>query len=264
MNSLRVLFCMIWYKYKGALQYRFDFVTWTIIKILYYSLSYVSVCILVQKFQRIAGWDMYELFVLISLSTLSYVLSAQFFYVLHDTIESEIQSGGFDRCLLVPVTPMVYLVGKGWGAEYWSQIVLAGLVLHYCLGRFSIDWSVGNVVAFAGVVIGGAAIQGAAFLASASTAFWSVRSSGLMGLLFRLRSFVDYPISIYPMQLRFVLTFVIPYAFINYYPMVYLLGKATPSHPLVPFMSPIIGGLAFALAHRLWNRALNAYQGTGS
>jgi len=57
----------------------------------------------------------------------------------------------------------------------------------------------------------------------------------------------SYPMSIYERWMRALFTFVIPMAFINYYPSLYLLDKPIHSGcpPGMPFLSPFVAAIVF-------------------
>jgi len=59
---------------------------------------------------------------------------------------------------------------------------------------------------------------------------------------------------------------VIPMAFINYYPSLYLLDKPDPFGlpAWVPFLSPFVAVFAFLGALAIWRFGVSHYQSTGS
>ena len=85
-------------------------------------------------------------------------------------------------------------------------------------------------------------------------------------LLVDMKEFTNYPITIFPRGIQFVLTFILPFAFMNLYPTSVLLGKAIPAgYPSVlPYLSLPVGMLVFALSIMLWNWGLKHYKSTGS
>lgn len=87
-----------------------------------------------------------------------------------------------------------------------------------------------------------------------------------MDMVYTIKSFVNYPITIFPRALQFFLTFLLPFAFINFYPAAMLLRKEIPAgYPaILPYLPPAVGIVAFVLSIRLWNWGLGHYQGTGS
>jgi ABC-2 type transport system permease protein len=76
---------------------------------------------------------------------------------------------------------------------------------------------------------------------------------------------IAYPVSIYGTGVRFLLTFVVPVAFINYYPAGLFLNRPeyTEVRSLV-VIAPVVGLGLFALAVALWRRGLAAYSSAGS
>jgi ABC-2 type transport system permease protein len=62
-----------------------------------------------------------------------------------------------------------------------------------------------------------------------------------------------------------ILTFILPYGFINFYPAQLFLGKDDYLfHPSLPYATLPVGLGLFSLAYRFWRYGINRYQGTGS
>lgn len=61
------------------------------------------------------------------------------------------------------------------------------------------------------------------------------------------------------------MTGVLPFAFINYYPTLVMLGKVDEAmHPLLPYCTPIAAVIVMALGVLVWTLGINRYQSTGS
>ena len=78
--------------------------------------------------------------------------------------------------------------------------------------------------------------------------------------------FTRYPLSIYARPVRYVLTFLLPFAFINYFPATYFLDKtdATLGLPIaIGLITPLIGIVFSLLAYAFWRAGLDRYQGVG-
>ena len=87
-----------------------------------------------------------------------------------------------------------------------------------------VDWVFVTFVPL--VVIGGALIDLGISLAVATISFWFIRVDTLRWVVMSLeQDFTRYPISIYTRGVRIVLTFVLPFAFMNYFPATYFLQK---------------------------------------
>lgn len=88
-----------------------------------------------------------------------------------------------------------------------------------------------------------------------------------MSLLFgSMSNFINYPITIFNKAIQVVLTLILPYAFINFFPAQFLLGKNDFSifSPIFQFLSPVVAAVLFFLAYKFWNFSINHYESTGS
>ncbi|EYB66459.1 MULTISPECIES: ABC-2 family transporter protein [Deinococcus] len=96
----------------------------------------------------------------------------------------------------------------------------------------------------------------------ASTTFWTQeRGIGLFPLFYNTINFSRYPLTVYPAAVRFVLTFVLPYAFIAFYPAAGLLRGA---YALLGWLTLPVGLAVFALGLLVWQRGTARYEGAGS
>ena len=71
----------------------------------------------------------------------------------------------------------------------------------------------------------------------------------------------QYPINIYNKHLIFVFTFIIPYACVNYYPLLYLIGKSTNK---LYILSPIISLIYLIPAIFSFKWGIKKYTSVGS
>ncbi|RJE86181.1 hypothetical protein D3P07_19060 [Paenibacillus sp. 1011MAR3C5] len=94
-----------------------------------------------------------------------------------------------------------------------------------------------------------------------------VRNTSLAQLfLHDFKDFIRYPVSIYPASIQIVLTLVVPYAFINFYPAQYFLNKQDflLFHPVFQYLTLAVGAVLFTGAILLWRWGINHYHSTGS
>ena len=71
---------------------------------------------------------------------------------------------------------------------------------------------------------------------------------------------------LYSAWMRRLFGYVVPLAFVNYFPALYILGKADPLHapPIVRLLSPVAAGVMVALAWVVWRLAVRHYRSSGS
>ncbi|HRU98729.1 MAG TPA: ABC-2 family transporter protein [Ruminococcus sp.] len=98
--------------------------------------------------------------------------------------------------------------------------------------------------------------------AAAATCFWIQNSFYILDLTVKFKDYAKYPITIFSPVFKFIFTFIIPIAFIAYYPSLVILRP--DSVPLLTWFSPIVGIIAFFLSYKLWMFGATRYNGTGS
>ena len=107
------------------------------------------------------------------------------------------------------------------------------------------------------MLVGGALFFMAIFILGATCSFWTPQTAELANIFTYGGQFMtSYPMHIYEAWMRSLFTFVIPMAFINYYPALYLLGKPDPFGlpAWTPFLAPFVAPLTFGVALRVLAR----------
>lgn len=98
--------------------------------------------------------------------------------------------------------------------------------------------------------------------AAAATCFWIQNSFYVLDLVTRFKDYAKYPITIFSPVFRFIFTFVMPIAFIVYYPSIVILRP--DEIPLLSWLSPLIGVIFFWISYKFWMHGALKYSGTGS
>jgi ABC-2 type transport system permease protein len=183
------------------------------------------------------------------------------------SVPDYVREGRFDRFLVRPLNTLFQVLTVP------QQIVPDGLVLAIATLALAaaavhvrIDWIFLTFVPL--VVLGGALIDLGISLAVATVSFWFIRVDTLRWVVMSLeQDFTRYPISIYTRGVRIVLAFVLPFAFMNYFPATYFLQKADTGlhlNPAIGLLTPAIGLAWLGASYGFWLIGLRHYQGTGS
>lgn len=230
--------------------------------------TFLGIYIMVSSFELLGGWNGSEVLMLFGLSVMSYAVGASFFFNFATGLAGRIRSGEFDASLTKPIHPFLHEVfSAGYNVGYISHFTLSLVIVIVALSSVSYTPDVQGVLFLISAVLGAALIQAAALIASSVLSFFSVGRNPIIDfLLVDMKGFTNYPITIFPRGIQFVLTFILPFAFMNFYPAAALLGKDIPEgYPAVlPYLSPLIGVVVFVLSILLWNWGLKHYKSTGS
>jgi ABC-2 type transport system permease protein len=248
------------------LEYRANFIMWFFFTIAYHGVALAALYVTMRQFPSMNGWDFRQMFFLYALWMTGHeVHNVLFFNVV--SVPEYVREGRFDRFLVRPLdTLFQVLTVPSQQSPDGIILAIATLVLATATAHVRIDLV---FVAFVPlVVMGGALIDLGISLVVATMSFWFVRVDTLRWVVMSLeQDFTRYPISIYTRGVRIVLAFVLPFAFMNYFPATYFLGKAENGlhlNPAVGLLTPLVGVLWIAAAYAFWRTGLHHYQGTGS
>lgn len=232
-----------------------------------YGAEFILIWLVMTQFKSINNWTTYEVILLYALNLGSYAIAGFFFFNPCTQLVTMIQNGTFDEVLTKPLNHFLYLICREFNSGYLSHIILSIVVTSICFYKLGISWSLSNIIFLLVVLIGGSLIQGAGFIFTSVPAFWIIESSGLREIFFfQLRGFIKYPVSIYNNVVQLILTFLVPYAFINFYPAEFFLNKKDYLlfNPAFQFLTPFVGLILITLAYYFWKIGVNNYKSTGS
>ncbi len=247
-------------------QYRFSFFGYTFTQGLITLLDFLQIAVIFGKVNSLGDWSIAEVAFLYGSSAIAFHLGDVFFSQV-ERAPQRIRLGTFDSLLIRPLGTMFQLCADDFAFRRLGKLVQAIAVMIYALVALDLDWTLGRVGAFVGMLVAGVAIFSAIWIISASLSFWLIEASELMNSFTYGSSFAtQYPLHIMGAWLRRLLTFVVPAAFVNYYPSLYILGRTDPFGVpgWVRFASPAVALVLVLIARAAWTNAVRHYRSTGS
>jgi ABC-2 type transport system permease protein len=255
---------------RSQMQYRTSFVLETIAQFVGNVLDFVVVLIFFTRMPTLGGWTLPEIGLLYGLSSVAFGVSdmviAGFDYVYFG--QNMVRLGEFDRVLIRPVNVFLQVLTSQFTMKRLGRIGQGASVLGWALLALDRAWTPMQIGYMIVTIVGGVFFFSGLFIFGSGISFWTVDSLEVMNMATYGGQFLtQYPLSIYGDFLRAFFTFVIPMAFINYYPTLWLLEKSDPlGGPigLLAFLAPFICLLVFALGVAMWQRGVRRYASTGS
>jgi ABC-2 type transport system permease protein len=252
---------------KAWFQYRVDALVRSLAVFLREATGVIVIAITLKSFDAINGWNVDEMLFLFSLVFLTYGIFIVFFTGLRD-FEWTVHNGSFDRLMLRPRGLLFQVIASN--ADWFAAIGHGGLgIVLFILSanRVHIRWNAVTILYYAASVFGGVLIQGAVFLFFAALSFHLIKISNLRGLFYwNMRKFAGYPVSIFPKFIQILMIYVVPFAFVNYFPAQFLLRKPDMAQypPVFLYLAPFIGIFMYALSYAFWRYSLTRYKSTGN
>lgn len=263
---------VIFFKYskislKTTLEYKFDRSLITFAIFCREMTSVIVMFLILTRFLHIRGWELNELMFLYSFLFLSYSLFVFLFAGVRD-FDSMVHSGEFDRFLTRPLGLLFQIIASRVDYPATLGHGIVGLLLFvntaYSVG---IDWTLGNTIYYIAALLGGAVIQASIFMLSSSMSFWTIKTDNLRNLIFfNSRRIAGYPISFYPGIIQKLLIFVVPFAFVNYFPAQFFLRKTDVNQFWNGFLylTPAVGIVMFFLVYLIWKKGVKNYSSSGN
>lgn len=266
-NSVNVIAAYTRTVMKAWFQYKVDAVLRSLAVFLRESTGVIVIYFALLKFDVLHGWNMQEMLFMFSLVFLTYGIMILFFTGLRD-FGWMIRTGGFDRFLLRPRGVLFQLIFVN--ADWFAAIGHGGLGLALFIvsaGRVGIQWNVITVLYYVLAVAGGVLIQGAIFLFLATLNIYLLETGSLKEVFYwNARKFAGYPLSIFHKAVQACLIYVVPFAFVNYFPAQFLLRK--PDMQQFPevflYITPVVGVGMYLLAYLFWRYSLRHYKSSGN
>lgn len=263
---LRLYFRLIGAQIRSEMQYRASLVAETVGAFVITALDFIAIVILLGRFQEIDGWTLPQVAFLYGVSTISFSI-AELNAGGYDYFDRMVVRGDFDRLLIRPLGAVFQMLTEAWPLRRLGRLAQGLIALVFALTLLQPNWSMFQWAFLAITICGGALLFFSIFVIGATACFWSPQTSELTNVFTYGGQFMtSYPMSIYERWMRAFFTFVIPMAFINYYPSLYLLDKPDPFGlpAWMPFLSPFVAVVVVIGALAIWRFGVSHYQSTGS
>ena len=252
---------------KSWFQYKVDAVLRSLAVFLRESTGIIVVYFTLLKFDTLNGWNVYEMLFLFSLLFVTYGILILFFTGLRD-FGHTVRNGGFDRFILRPRGLLFQIIFVN--ADWFAAIGHGGLGIVLFLisaSKVGIVWSFGKAVYYLLAIFGGVLIQGAIFLLLATLNIYLLETGSLKELFYwNARKFAGYPVSIFHKAIQIGMIYIVPFAFVNYFPAQFLLRKEDmAAYPeIYLYLTPVLGIVLYLLAYVFWRYSLKYYKSSGN
>jgi ABC-2 type transport system permease protein len=266
MESLALYARLVSAQLRSQMQYKVSFILALIGSFLVNLIQFGVVAVLFTRIPQLAGWSLAEVALLYGLSGVSFATAETIASAL-DTFQVHIVRGTFDRVLVRPRGALFQVLVEDVALRRLGRVLQAGLVLVVAVEWLEIEWSLDKVLVLAMALASGTAIYFSIFVLGAAFCFWTVQAKEATHVFtYGGDGLASYPLDIYNGSVRRFFTFVIPLAFVNYEPALYLLGRPDPLGlpDGVRLLSPLAAIVMAVLARFGWQQGVRHYQSTGS
>lgn len=247
---------------KAKLNYRADMFVMVAASLLSQGIGYVFLWVVFQQLPVVAGWTLPEVIWVYAMIFITEGFISIFAEGLWGLSWVK-HRGDFDAIVLRPVSPLLQILLGSVGLNGFGAILLGATMMSYAVQKLAIVWTPLHILGAIGLFFSAVLVRFATVLISAAAGFWIESPfNPVLPVIHNVSSFARFPLTIYGRGLNFVLTFLIPFGFVSYYPVAWVLRK----EPLgwMGLLTPLVAVVFTAAGAMLFQRGLKEYEGSGN
>ena len=243
---------------KCKLEYKTSFILLTISTALNTFVTFFSAIILLNKFGNIDGWNMNEIIFTMSVAFLGFSVTEMFGRGM-DMFYKHVKQGLLDRILVRPRSVTLQVLCSDFEPYKIGRLLESFILLIYGIVTINVKWNLYKIFVLLIMNLGSIVLFFSILVLKASFSFWTIEGMEFMNIISDGgRDVSSYPISIYRKWFADIFTYVIPFGCVNYFPLLYLLGKNDA--PFWYGLTPLVTILFMAIAFAIWKYGLTQYK----
>lgn len=247
--------------FRSTMQYKVSFWIMAIGHFLVSFGVFLGVFFMFRRFSHVEGFTYHEVLLCFSIMLMEFSL-AEIWARGFDTFPSMVRQGDFDRVLLRPRSAVLQVLGSKFELVRLGRVLQAVVTFAYGMTHAGVRWTAAKLVTVCFMLVGETGLFTALFLIYAALSFFTLEGLEFMNVFTDgAREYGKYPFGIYGRKLLLLTTFAVPYALVQYYPLLYLLGRR--EEPFYVFL-PLLALWFLLPAYGLWRLGVRKYQSSGS
>ena len=265
---LRIARLYIGQALKSRMEYRADFFVECLAAALQQSSGLLVMLFLFKNFHALSDskgriWSEHEVLFIYGFSLIPMAFFDAFAMSFYMFSDKYIVQGELDRLLLRPLSSLFQLFMEGISFDFIADLTLGFALLGYAWHHVGPEIDVMVLLQFLAMVFGAWGVVTGVFLSMTAISFWSQDRLSFLPPVYNLLNFARYPLSIYRPAIRLLLTFVIPFGFVAFYPASAFL-KSGEAFRHFSVWVPVAGLGMLGVGGLVWNLGIRRYSGAGS
>jgi len=228
------------------------------------ALDFVGIWIMFHTIDSLGGWDLAEIAFLyggtgIGLAVADLVVGRV------ERLGQLIRTGRLDAMFLKPLPLLTQVCADEFALRRFARVSQAVVVLGVACAFVS--WTPAKVLVTLSMVVSASVIFFAVFIGFACIQFWTIDANEVANAFtYGGNTITQYPLTVFPREVVTGLTVLIPLAFVNWYPALYVLDRPDPfGFPeWLRFASPVVALVLMTAALLVWRTGVRHYTSTGS
>ena len=245
---------------RSAMTYRWSFLLSCLGHLLITTNVFFSVVFLLDRFDSVGGYTLPQLALCFS-TILAATSLAECFCRGFDSFARILAQAQFDRLMVRPRSLAFQVLCQDMKPTMLARLLQAAVMLLWAIPSGAVAGTPAKALVLALMILCGAAIFFGLFLINAAICFFTLESVEALNIfLDGPREYGKYPFGIYGRPVLLTLTFLVPLALVQHWPLQYLFDRGPAWYGLLPLVS-----LVFLIpCLLLWRLGVRHYRSTGS
>lgn len=261
MHAFKLLSAFFKVNVQMAMAYRADTIVNILLNLMWLGWELLTLNIIFSNTQTLGGWGFGELIALLGVFRLVNTMMFALIWPNTEKFNQSIRDGSMDYTILQPVSSMFLVtfsrmnIWRAWDALLATALIVVGVNL---AGDVATPLS---VLHFILLTVSGTIVIYSLWIVLIAFTFYFTKFDNNVTILHALLDAGRYPVSVYPVWLRIIVTFLIPIAVATTIPLQALRQEL---NTLQVLMFAGIGVASFLVASQVWKRGLKRYSGASS
>lgn len=260
-RSLNIYIVFIKQFFKSLIEYRTDFIIGMFSFVILQIGGLLFISVIFNNITALNGWDVNTLIFMYGI----YLLPKGIDHLITDRlwmIDTVVRQGDFDRYLLRPINPLFQFIAEKIDYNAIGEIILGLCMIIYIWPNLNINPSFLDILVVLVYLVIGTFIFFGLKLFVCSIGFFTMSTAPIMSSIMEAGEYTKYPISIFPKFLQGIVKYIIPFAYIAYYPCAYILGFDRSLFHLLE--ATVVTSILVFLGYQMWLKGIKSYDSSGS
>ena len=261
MHYLKLISTLFKVNVQMSLAYRADTIVNILLNIMWLGWELLSLSIIFSNTETLGGWGFGELIALLGVFRLVHTMMVVLVWPNTEKFNQSIRDGSMDYTILQPVNSMFLVTFSRISVWRLWDLIIAVILIVVGITRSGDVATPLSIFYFILLTISGAVVIYSLWIVLIAFTFYFTKFDNNVTLLQALLDAGRYPVTVYPMWLQVIVTFIIPIAVATTIPLQALRQELGTSQVLM-FLG--IGIASFLVASQIWKAGLKRYSSASS
>ncbi|MCB0309879.1 MAG: ABC-2 family transporter protein [Bdellovibrionales bacterium] len=264
MHSLKVYGLYFVQFLKARMSYRADFFAGLVANMIVGVTGLLFVVFLLDGdvITSLKGWSREEVLFIYGYSMMAMAIFSSIAINLYGFGDRFVIQGQFDRVLLRPLNSLCQVLFESFNIDSFGSMIVGVATMIYAAAELGITFGLFDIIWLLVSCVAGAAILVSVFVFLSSVSFHFEDRMGIAPPFYNLIAFGRYPLPIFNKLLQFLLSWVVPFAFVAFYPATHFFSRT--GFETLCYFTPCMAVICLFVAWKAWQFGVANYASTGS